>query len=328
MSLENIASTIGPDFDFASPNVSGVDKGGNVIGIGNTTIFNSPTTQQGTAANPINPQLAGLTNNGGSVAGAAGAQMTVQTESPTLTSPAIRKSVDNGINTDERGAPRINGEDVGAFQYQDAALSGKINAAPTVALGGNETVTVTVTNTSPNTLPTDNGALVVTTTGGLNLGGPQTVALNALAAGQCAQFTFTANAAALGTQTITAAVTTPDTNPLTVTNTAAVNIVLNTTPTPNPTTPIGGLTLFGIGLGPTGINLFEIDSAGNIFALSLSGAGGPIFLNTDLHLPLAAVQEGKILALLAGANGQTFVIDIINPFLPSVMSAILAALHL
>jgi len=39
-------------------------------------------------------------------------------------------------------------------------------------------------------------------------------------------------------------------------------------------------------------------------------------------------DNGLLLALLAGSNGQDYVVDIFNPYLPSVESALLSALHL
>lgn len=321
---QNTASILGPDFDFSVPR-TGVDLGGNLIGIGDPGTF-TVSTLQGTAANPLNPQLAGLTNNGGPMAGAPGTQMTVETDALLPNSPAIGKGVANGSATDERGAPIIGTSDVGAFQFENAALTVTVQAPSTVSLNGNEQITVTVTNTSSNPLPPDNGTLVVSSTGGLNIGGPQTVTLGTLGAGQSATFTFNANATALGTQTITATVTTPDSNPLTLSTSTMVNVTQSTV-TPPTHTPVGSLTLFGFGLGPTGIDLFEVDSAGDIFALPLMG-GSPIFVNSALHLPEVVLQKGQLLALLAGANGQEFVVDIINPFLASVEAAVLAGLHL
>ncbi|HTU91918.1 MAG TPA: choice-of-anchor Q domain-containing protein, partial [Gemmataceae bacterium] len=321
---QNSVTGTGPDFDFTNSDISGVDLGGNLIGVGSPAIF-TVSTLQGTATSPLNPMLAALGNNGGPVAGAPGTQMTVETEALLPGSPAIGKGVANGIVMDERGAPIINTNDVGAFQFENATLAVNINAANTVGLNGNESITVTVTNTSQNPLPADNGTLVVTTTSGLSLG-TQTVTLGALGAGQSANFTFNANATALGTQTITATVTTPDSNPATVTNSTMVNVNQTTTTTNH--TPVGGLTLFAYGLGPTGIDLFEVDSAGDVFAVPFTGGGGPIFLNSAVHLAEAVVQNGQLLALLEGANGQDFVIDIFNPFVPLVEAAVLAALHL
>jgi hypothetical protein len=90
---------------------------------------------------------------------------------------------------------------------------------------------------------------------------------------------------------------------------------------------VGGLTLFAFGLGPTGIDLFEVDSVGDIFAVPFMG-GGPIFLNTALRLPLVVLQNGQLLALMAASNGQEYLMDIFNPFSPLIEPAVLAALSL
>lgn len=81
------------------------------------------------------------------------------------------------------------------------------------------------------------------------------------------------------------------------------------------------------GFGPTGIDLFEVDSRGDVFAQVFFG-GGLVFVNTSLHLPLAELSNGRLLALLSGENGQNYIIDIFNPFLPLVEPTVLAALHL
>jgi hypothetical protein len=228
---------------------------------------------------------------------------------------------------------------VGAFQFQDVTLGVAVSAASTVNLGTTEKITVTVTNTSNNSLPADNGVLVLTTSSGLNLGGAQTRVLGALAAGKSVSFTFNATATALGMQTITATVTTPDTNPLTVSKSATVTVTqptLMSPPSPTPVgslppspapspAPAGGLTPFAFGLGPTGLDLFEVDSTGEVFAVPFMG-GSPVFLNSALELPLARIQDGQLLAQLAGSNGQDYVVDIFSPLSPFVESAVLAAL--
>ncbi len=323
---QNLASTTGPDID-APGNPTGADLGGNLIGIGNPTIFNSGTTQQGTSTNPLNPQLGPLTNNGGPVVGAAGAQMTLETEEELPGSPAIGKGVNNNIAQDERGFSRTNTFDVGAFQFQNVTLQLHIGVQPVLGLGMIQTAQVTVTNTSGNALPADNTLLTVTASGGLDIGGAQTFTVGPLGAGQSQTFTVNVTATTLGTQTLTASVTSPDATPSSVSTSAAVSVVTLTPPPPPTHTPVGTLSLFAFGLGPTGIDLFEVDQAGDIFALPLGG-GSPIFLNSALHLQVAVLQKGQLLAVLAGSNGQEFVIDIINPFLPSVEAAVLAALHL
>jgi hypothetical protein len=323
---QNLASTTGPDFDDPN-NPTGADLGGNLIGIGNPTIFNSGNTQQGTSTNPLNPLLGLLTNNGGTVAGAAGAQMTVETEAELPGSPAIGKGVNNNIAQDERGFPRTNTFDVGAFQFQNVTLQLHIGVQPVLGLRTTQTAQVTVTNTSGNALPADNTLLTVTASGGLDIGGAQTFTVGPLGAGQSQTFTVNVTATTLGTPTLTASVTSPDATPSSVSTSAAVSVVTLTPPPPPTHTPVGTLSLFAFGLGPTGIDLFEVDQAGDIFALPLGG-GSPIFLNSALHLPVAVLQKGQLLAMLAGSNGQEFVIDIINPFLTSVEAAVLAALHL
>jgi len=80
--------------------------------------------------------------------------------------------------------------------------------------------------------------------------------------------------------------------------------------------PIGTLSLFVFGFGATGIDLFEVDSTGDIFAVPFMGGGTPLLLNTSLHLLIAVLADGRLLALLAGSNGQDYLIDIISPFNP------------
>ncbi len=323
---QNIASTSGPDTQFATSPTGTVDLGGNLIGIGTPTIFKAATTQQGTASKPLNPMLAGLADNGGQLAGSPGHQLVVETEALLPGSPALGKGVSNYITIDERVFPRAATPDVGAFQFQNVTLAVQISVAPIVTLHGTENITITVTNTSNTPLPADNGTLTLTTSGGLNLGGTQTVTLGALGAGKSVNFTFYALATAMGQQTITASVTTPDTKPLTVSQSATVTV---TQPALTPSTslaPAGGFTLFGFGLGPTGLDLFEVDSMGEVFAVPLLG-GSPMLLNTSLQLPFAASVDGFLLAQLASSSGQDYMIDIFSPFSTFVESAVLAALQ-
>jgi hypothetical protein len=92
-------------------------------------------------------------------------------------------------------------------------------------------------------------------------------------------------------------------------------------------TPVGSLSPFALALGPTGIDMFEIDSQGGVFAQSLFG-GGLQRIDTSLQLPLAVLSNEGLLAMLAGINGQNYLLDVFDPLLPLVESAVLAALHL
>jgi parallel beta-helix repeat protein len=329
----NLASVAGPDVDFTGTITAGFDQGGNLIGISGTGSGNSgftgTNTQTGTTANPLNPLVTGLTNNGGQVAGSTGHQMTVETEALLPGSPAIGKGVANGITSDERGFGRVNTFDPGAFQFENATLVVNITASGSVGLNASEPITILVTNTSGNALPADNGTLVVSTSGGLNLGGTQTVSLGALGAGQSAAFYFNATTTALGTQTIVATVTTPDSNPLTVSNSTTVNVSLTPTP-PSPITPQGTLSLFALGFGPTGVDVFEVDTKGDIFAQGF-GFGGltgsPIFLGTTLSFPVLEFQNNMLLGFLE-TGGQRYLVDVFSFFNPFVEPALLAGLHI
>jgi hypothetical protein len=85
------------------------------------------------------------------------------------------------------------------------------------------------------------------------------------------------------------------------------------------------LSVFAIGLGPTGIDWFEVDSKGEVFAQSFFG-GPPQLVNPSLQLLLASMSNDMLLALLSGSNGQNYLLDVFDPFLPLVTPAVLAAL--
>jgi hypothetical protein len=323
----NFSNSTGMNFQGIAPDVfAAVTTGnGNFIGIGDanlTGITNGTNSNQiGTAAAPLHALLGPLQNNGGPT----------PTEAPLPGSPIIGTGVSGVIpantTTDQRGFPRtVNGlVDIGAFQFQNAALSVTITpTTPNIVVNGTAAFNVTVQNTSGNALPADNSVLSIALSSGLTATSPLTFTLGAIPAGQSQTFTFTAAATTLGNQTISASLTSPDATPQSVFVSVPVNIV---TPPPPPVhTPVGGLTMFAFGLGPTGLDLFEVDSIGEVFAQALTG-GGPTFVNTAVQIPLAVLQNGQLLALLAGASGQDFVIDIFNPFNSFVQSAVFAALQ-
>jgi hypothetical protein len=87
-------------------------------------------------------------------------------------------------------------------------------SGPPVGLGSSATFTITVTNTGPIDLPADNTTVSVTLPASLSAvaGSSLTFTVGALAAGQSATFTVQASATATGPATVTATLTSPDTN--------------------------------------------------------------------------------------------------------------------
>jgi hypothetical protein len=343
---QNTAITAGPDTN--NPEGTFTDNGGNLIGIAGTgsgnTGFTAATTQTGTVATPLNPLLAALANNGGLTIGAPGLAQTLMTEALLGGSPALDKGVSAGApSTDARGFVRPDAgaaelPDDGAFESQDVTLSVRITpASATVSQGSSATFNVTVTNTSGNALPADNSAVTVTLPAGLTATSPVTFILGPLAAGQATTFAVTAAAAALGSQTVTAAVTSPDASPNTVSVSTMVSVVAAPAPPPGgtgtgtaatSTTPVGALTAFAVGFGPGfALELFEVDSQGHVFTqgLGLFGSGGsPVFIADTLQFSAAAFVNGQLLAMLRG-NDQLFLVDVFNLLNPFVNQALLAS---
>ncbi len=219
------------NFAGVNPDVVGaVTTGnGNFIGIGGPGLTGitdgSNGNKIGTAAAPLNPLLGPLQNNGGPT----------PTKAPLLGSPVIDAGVNGAIpadtTTDQRGFPRIvnNTVDIGAVEFQNASLAvSVVPASSTVALGGTASFAIKVTNTSGNGLPADNSTVLVTLPAGLSATSPLSFTVGALAAGQTATFTVTGTATALGKQTITALVTSPDTNPFSASGSGAVTVNAST----------------------------------------------------------------------------------------------------
>jgi hypothetical protein len=112
-----------------------IDLGGNLIGVAGTgSGFTAATTQTGTSANPLNPLLGPLQDNGAAApAGAPGSTMNVQTEAPLAFSPAIGHGILSGAPaTDERGFPSVvNGAvNVGAASQFSAPTHAPTPSAP------------------------------------------------------------------------------------------------------------------------------------------------------------------------------------------------------
>jgi hypothetical protein len=151
---KNMAST-GPDAN--NPAGTFTDNGGNLIGIsgigsGNTG-FTAASTQTGTVANPLNPLLGVVQNNGGPTLGAPGNTGPLETASPLPGSPAIDKGVNGGAPAnDERGFNRIVNTtvDVGADEFQPpATMTVLISPVNPGTVGQNVALQATVAGTAP-----------------------------------------------------------------------------------------------------------------------------------------------------------------------------------
>ncbi len=219
------------------------DEGGNLIGISGTrsgnTGFTASTTQ--TSADPLDPLLGPLQDNGGPTVGAAGDSMTLQTEALLPDSKAIAKGIAGGPAVDERGFS-VAGEaqgtppDVGAFQFQNATLSlGLVAFSPTTSVGDSETFTITVSNTNANAIPNDNTLVTVTLPTNLTItmvppgaivtGDTITFSLGALGANSQEQFQVTATAQTRGMGLrVAASVLSPDSNPNSVSGNTRITI--------------------------------------------------------------------------------------------------------
>jgi hypothetical protein len=94
-----------------------------------------------------------------------------------------------------------------------------------------------------------------------------------------------------------------------------------------PGSPVGSLSVFALGFGPTGIDWFEVDSKGDVFAQSFFG-GPAQFVSTPLQFLLTAISDNSLLALLEGSSGPDYIMEVFDPFVPLVVPALFAALHL
>jgi|GEM_PF-1504845 len=238
----------GPDY----LNVNGTaftDLGGNLIGIESGGTFHLATDKTGTSGNPLNPLLGPLQNNGGPVVGAPGTALMLQTELLSPGSTAIDAGVAAGApTTDERGFARPDGgtgqPDIGAFEFENVALSVSVTpASPTVLVGSLVFFNITITNTGTSALPLDNATISASLPAGLSLfpGTPLSFVLGTLAPGQSETFAIAAIATAQGQQTVTATLTSIDIAH-TITTTGAVTVTLPPPPPPVTPNPFANLT--------------------------------------------------------------------------------------
>jgi hypothetical protein len=166
----------------------------------------------------INPLLGPLQNNGGPTA-----TMALLPGSPALgAGVSTITTIGSTPKTDQRGNPRpATSIDIGAFQFQHAALSVTVTpSSPTVTVGGSVTFTIAVADTSTNALPNDNSLVTVTLPSNLTVtaappgatvnGNTVTYSLGAVAGNSKVTATISATATAQGPATVNASVSSPD----------------------------------------------------------------------------------------------------------------------
>jgi hypothetical protein len=205
-----VATNVAP----VDPDVQGAftSTGNNLLGtIGSATGFTNPTDQAGITAAQLN--LAPLANNGGNTLTYALKPGSIALDAGSLAQAAPSPNDQRGP-----GFSRVAGAsvDVGAFEFQAVTLSVTATASPTqVGQNGATTVTVVVTNTSGNPLPADGTAVTLTLSAGLSAapGEVLTKLVGPLAPGASVTLTFDLVGTAVGGQTATVAVTSPDTTP-------------------------------------------------------------------------------------------------------------------
>jgi hypothetical protein len=142
----------GSGTDFVTINGTHLtSQGGNLVGVNNNgdTTFNQTGDQAGNAANPVDPLLGPLQNNGGPTVGAAGSSLVLETEALLTGSPAIARGLTTGATGDERGflMPANTRIDVGAFQTGAVAAGSMVSlvaSVPSPVVGQSVTLTATV----------------------------------------------------------------------------------------------------------------------------------------------------------------------------------------
>jgi hypothetical protein len=148
VALDQVNNANGANFQGTAPDVIGTVTTGsnNFIGIGDANLVGISNgtngNHVGTLANPLNPDLGPVQNNGGPT----------PTRAPLLGSPVIDAGLNTviagGTVTDQRGFLRIvnNTVDIGAVEFQPPATTTQLNVTPNPATFGQPvTFTATVT---------------------------------------------------------------------------------------------------------------------------------------------------------------------------------------
>jgi hypothetical protein len=313
--------------------------------------YNSTTAQMVSLSATVNSGTGGTVNEGNVTFTltnpngtnlTATANVTAGKVTTTLTIPAGFVAGSYTLNASYADNSNANG--VVNFESSPSAMSGKltVNAAATQATLLTPALIITSSSTTAQTVGL--GAVVASGNGGSVNEGSVTFFLGGLRAtahvtGGIAVTVLTLPAGLAAGSYILNASYADSANANGVVNfkpsTASPSGTLTVNAAPPPSSsasagvnsPIGSVSLFALGLGPTGLDVFAVDSKSEVFARSLFG-GDWVRVSPSLQLLVAVLSDNGLLALLAGENGQVDFIDVLNPFLPLVEPAVLAALHL
>jgi filamentous hemagglutinin family protein len=295
---DNSVTTIHPD-------VSGtfIDQGNNLIGKSDGSTGFTVSTLVGTNANPIDPRLGPLQNNGSST----------QTHALLPGSPALDAGISvTGITTDQRGVSRTGIEDtvpdIGAYEAIKVRFSN-----PTYSV--DNTTTATITARVDRTPPTGVGGNVIveysTSDGSAIAGTDYTTTTGTLA------FTNTATSqtfnvpiltTATSNRTVNLTLTQPENGVLGTPPSAVLTIFNPPTPTPTPT--------------PTSTPTLTSPSSSPQFSLSCTLALRPLDLREvnvrgDDSSDVSSTESGKKLVVYLNENNcQTSTEQTIDLSLP------------
>ncbi|NET54905.1 MAG: hypothetical protein F6K47_01460 [Symploca sp. SIO2E6] len=247
------------------------DNGNNLIGIDTTGAFTT-STLVGTLANPIDPRLAPLADNGGPT----------QTHALLPDSPAFNagsNALAMGLTTDQRGEARISGAavDIGAFELQLLlSIAGGNNQSTTVNTGFADNLQIQVIDefNNPLSLPGITVELAAPVTGASANPGSTTLTTDASGA---ATTTATANTLA-GSYQVAATATGLNTVNFELTNDPGAAAILNILTGNNQNTTVN--TAFSDSL-----QIQVTDEFGNVLpnvtvTLTLPGTGASASINS------------------------------------------------
>jgi uncharacterized repeat protein (TIGR01451 family) len=313
---KNTAGVRNPDVDNNTIAEAMVDAGGNFIGdnTGAASSFaplfppNSEGSFIGTGTSPLDPLLAPLADNGGTVVLPDGSHLLTHQSKPNSDLNGLRHR-GRGTNAlgivaptdDERGLPRPTDTlvDIGAVEFQNFDVAVGISApAGPVRAGAPATFTLTFTNNGPNdahgvtaTFTVPAGTTVVAAPGSFTVrGNVVTFAVPDLAAGASMTFFVTILRPAAGPLTATARVSAADDlNPANDTASASVEVLPRPVSSPRSGDVTALVQVARLGRRPQKRLVFRITN--------VSG--------TPIQGPLGLMVAGPRTARLLNAGGRT-----------------------